>query len=62
MLKGAILPVTPFQQNCTVLWCDATRQAAVVDPGGDLDRIRTLLAREGLTLQKILVTHGHLDH
>lgn len=62
MLKGAIVPVTPFQQNCTVLWCDDTKQAAIVDPGGDLERVTAVLAREGLTLQKILVTHGHLDH
>lgn len=62
MLKGAIVPVTPFQQNCTVLWCDKTRKAAVVDPGGELERIGAVLAREGLTLEKILVTHGHLDH
>lgn len=62
MLKGAIVPVTPFQQNCTVLWCDQTRKAAVVDPGGELERIGAVLQREGLTLEKILVTHGHLDH
>ncbi|MBI2306210.1 MAG: MBL fold metallo-hydrolase [Rhodocyclales bacterium] len=61
-MKYAIVPVTPFQQNATVLWCEETRQAAVVDPGGDLPLIERVLAREGLTLEKILVTHGHIDH
>ena len=57
-----IVPVTAFEQNCTVLWCEATRRAAVVDPGGDLPRITARLEARGLTLEKILVTHAHLDH
>ena len=61
-MRYAIIPVTPFEQNCTVFWCEQTRQAAVIDPGGDIDRVLELLAREGLTLAKILVTHGHVDH
>jgi hydroxyacylglutathione hydrolase len=61
-IKAAILPVTPYQQNCSVVWCTRTRRAAVIDPGGDLDRIKALLAREGITLEKVLLTHGHLDH
>ena len=61
-MKFAIVPVTPFQQNATVLWCEATRKAAVVDPGGDLPLIQRVLEREGLSLEKILVTHGHIDH
>ncbi len=61
-LKLHVIPVTPFEQNCSVVWCDATREAAVVDPGGDLDRIRKVLRDENLTLAKILITHGHLDH
>ena len=61
-MKFEIVPVTPFAQNCTVLWCEATRQAAVVDPGGDVDRIVAVLERHGLTLERILLTHGHLDH
>ncbi len=61
-MRYTIVPVTPFEQNCTIFWCEATRQAAVIDPGGDIDRIQRALAVEGLTLSKILVTHGHIDH
>lgn len=61
-MRYRIVPVTPFDQNCTLLWCENTRQAAVVDPGGDIDRILAALAEEGLTLALILVTHGHIDH
>ena len=61
-MRYKIVPVTPFEQNCTIFWCEATRQAAVVDPGGDIDRIQRTLVAEGLTLSKILVTHGHIDH
>lgn len=61
-LRAAIVPVTPFQQNCSVLWCDVTRRAAVVDPGGDLDQIEQVITQEGLTLERILLTHAHVDH
>ncbi len=61
-LKYQIVPVTPFEQNCTLLWCDETRQAAVVDPGGDLARITLAVEKNDLKLEKILVTHGHIDH
>lgn len=61
-MQLAVVPVTPFQQNCSVLWCERTRQAAVIDPGGDLDQVLAVVEREGLTLQKILLTHAHLDH
>jgi hydroxyacylglutathione hydrolase len=61
-MRYAIIPVTPFEQNCTVFWCEKTREAAVIDPGGDVDRIVRLLEQEQLTPAKILVTHGHLDH
>lgn len=61
-MKYAIVPVTPFQQNATVLWCPETLRAAVCDPGGDLPLILRLVEREGLTLERILVTHGHIDH
>lgn len=62
VMRYAIVPVTPFDQNCTIFWCEKTRQAAVIDPGGDVERILTKLAAENLTLAKILVTHGHIDH
>ena len=61
-LKAAILPVTPFQQNCSLIWCEETKLGAVVDPGGDLDRIRAAIAEAGITLEKILITHAHIDH
>lgn len=61
-MRYQIIPVTAFEQNCTVLWCESTRQAAVVDPGGDVERITTFLKAENLTLARILVTHGHIDH
>lgn len=61
-MKIAVLPVTPFQQNCSIVWCERTRRAAVIDPGGDIDRILALIERESLDLEKILVTHAHIDH
>lgn len=61
-MKATIVPVTPFQQNCTVLWCDETMRGAVVDPGGDLDRILAVVAENKVTLEKVLLTHGHIDH
>lgn len=61
-MKATIVPVTPFQQNCTVLWCEKTMRGAVVDPGGDLERIKDAVQKNGVTLEKILLTHGHLDH
>jgi glyoxylase-like metal-dependent hydrolase (beta-lactamase superfamily II) len=61
-MKFQIIPVTPFQVNCTVMWDEKTNKAAVVDPGGDLPRITGLLEKNGLTLEKVFVTHGHLDH
>lgn len=61
-MKYKIIPVTPFQQNCTLLWCEETMKGAVVDPGGDLDRILAVAEQEGVTLEKILITHGHIDH
>ena len=61
-LKFQTVPVTLFQQNCTVLWCDETMRGAVVDPGGDLPRILAAVENNGVTLEKILITHGHIDH
>jgi len=62
MIELRVVPVTPFEQNCSIVWCGKTRRAAVVDPGGDLDRIRAAIASLGVTVEKILLTHGHIDH
>jgi hydroxyacylglutathione hydrolase len=62
MLHFKIIPVTPFQQNCTLLWCDETARAAVVDPGGDLELILRGIRQAGVEPVKILLTHGHVDH
>lgn len=61
-LKLAIVPVTPFEQNCSILICDQTNEAAIVDPGGDLDRILETVDKLGVNVTSILITHGHLDH
>jgi hydroxyacylglutathione hydrolase len=60
--RAGIIPVTPFQQNCTLIWDDATKIGAVVDPGGDLDRIEAAIREQGVQVEKILLTHGHVDH
>jgi hydroxyacylglutathione hydrolase len=61
-LRGTIIPVTPFQQNCAVLWDDGSKQAVVVDPGGDVDRILAAIGEAGVSVERIWLTHGHLDH
>ncbi|MDP9164193.1 MAG: MBL fold metallo-hydrolase [Pseudomonadota bacterium] len=61
-LRAAILPVTPLQQNCSLVWCTKTMRGAFVDPGGDLPKLRDAVARAGVTIEKILITHGHIDH
>ncbi|MFY8195475.1 MAG: MBL fold metallo-hydrolase, partial [Novosphingobium sp.] len=61
-LRAAIIPVTPLQQNCTLFWCTQTMKAALVDPGGDLPKLKAAVAQAGVTLEKLLVTHGHIDH
>jgi hydroxyacylglutathione hydrolase len=61
-LKAAIVRVTLFEQNCTLLWDEATKAGAVVDPGGDLERIEAGIAKVEMTVEKILITHGHVDH
>ncbi|MEQ9489247.1 MAG: MBL fold metallo-hydrolase [Alphaproteobacteria bacterium] len=61
-LQAAIVPVTPFQQNCTLYRCTATGRGAVVDPGGDVDRLMEAIDTMGMDLEKILITHGHIDH
>ena len=61
-LSVTIVPVTPYQQNCSIVKCNATGKAAVVDPGGDIDRIKAAIEKMGATVEKILLTHAHLDH
>ncbi|WP_119393826.1 MBL fold metallo-hydrolase [Salinibius halmophilus] len=62
MLKHLQIAVTPFQQNCSIVYCDQTKDAALVDPGGDTQVLKQVLAEQGLTLKAIWLTHGHLDH
>jgi hydroxyacylglutathione hydrolase len=61
-IRAMIAPVTPFQQNCTIVWCAKTNKAAIIDPGGEVPRLLEALAANGLTLEKIWITHGHMDH
>lgn len=56
------IPVTAFAQNCSLIWCDASHEAAIVDPGGDADTIIAEVAARPITVTQILLTHGHLDH
>ena len=60
--KFQVVPVTAFEQNCTVLWCTETLKGAIVDPGGDIPRILSAIEKNGVTPERILVTHGHIDH
>ena len=61
-MRFSIIPVTPYQQNCSLIWCEATGRAALIDPGGDIERLLAVVARHDLKLDKLLLTHGHLDH
>lgn len=61
-LKAVIIPVTPLQQNCTLLWCTATMRGAFVDPGGDIEKLAAAAQAQGVAIEKILLTHGHIDH
>ncbi|MBY0520946.1 MAG: MBL fold metallo-hydrolase [Sphingomonas sp.] len=61
-MRAAIIPVTPLQQNCTLLWCTQTMRGAFVDPGGDLPRLKAASVQHGVTIEKIILTHGHIDH
>ncbi|MDO8788557.1 MAG: MBL fold metallo-hydrolase [Sulfuritalea sp.] len=61
-MEYRIIPVTPFEQNCTLLWCAETMKGALVDPGGDGEKLLAAAARLGVTIEKILLTHGHIDH
>lgn len=60
--RAAIIPVTPLQQNCSILWDDDSKRGVVVDPGGDVDRILVALKETGVEVEEILLTHGHVDH
>jgi glyoxylase-like metal-dependent hydrolase (beta-lactamase superfamily II) len=62
MLQAGIIPVTPFQQNCTVLFDTETKEGVVVDPGGDVETILNVARDQGFTIKEIWLTHGHLDH
>ncbi len=61
-MKLAVIPVTPFAQNCTLIWCEESMKAAIVDPGGDLDAVQELIDEHKVEPERILATHGHLDH
>ncbi len=62
MLQVTVIPVTAFAQNCTLVVCDQTQHAALTDPGGDIERLKQAVQDSGATVEKILLTHGHLDH
>jgi hydroxyacylglutathione hydrolase len=61
-LNAGIVPVTPFQQNCTILFDEETKKGVVIDPGGDIERITEVLESNGITVEAIWLTHGHIDH
>ncbi|MGV8429268.1 MBL fold metallo-hydrolase, partial [Pseudomonas aeruginosa] len=61
-LQAIIVPVTPFQQNCTILFDSETKKGVVIDPGGDLDRILDAIGSQGVEVEAIWITHGHIDH
>ena len=61
-MKYQVLAVTPFQQNCTLLWCETSLKAVIVDPGGDIEQILDVTLSNNLIPEKILLTHGHIDH
>src|ERR1700733_9286799 len=59
---AVIIPVTLFEQNCTLIWCTATKQAVVIDPGGDVPKILRAIEQSDVKVEKIWLTHGHIDH
>lgn len=61
-MKIIVIPVTPYEQNCSLIICEETKKAAIVDPGGEVARILMAVKNYGVTVEKILLTHGHLDH
>jgi len=62
VLRATVVPVTAFAQNCSVVWCDRTGSGAVIDPGGDLEQVLETVREQGVRLEKILLTHAHIDH
>ena len=62
VLQTAIIGVTPFEQNCTLLWEEESKKAVVIDPGGDIEKIEAAIARESVSVEAIWLTHGHIDH
>jgi hydroxyacylglutathione hydrolase len=62
MLHYETIPVTPFAQNCSIVWCDEAKKAAIIDPGGDLDQLLGAVEKTGAQLEQIWLTHAHLDH
>ena len=62
LMRIAVIPVTPFRQNCSVIWDPVTARGAVIDPGGGLEEILGFVDGQGITLEKILLTHAHIDH
>ena len=62
MMKYRVIPVTRYQQNCSLVWCSKTHSATLIDAGGDIEQLLLAVAEEGVTLEKLLLTHGHLDH
>ena len=61
-LKVVVVPVTPFQQNCSLLWCQQTGKGAAIDPGGDVEQIVAAAQEHGIEIERLLITHGHIDH
>ncbi len=61
-MKVIVIPVTPFEQNCSLVICEQSKKAAIVDPGGDVAHILSIVAQQGVNVDKIILTHGHLDH
>lgn len=61
-MKIAVIPVTPFQQNCSLIWCESTGKGAFIDPGGDIDQLLEQSRKNSVAIEKILVTHAHIDH
>jgi glyoxylase-like metal-dependent hydrolase (beta-lactamase superfamily II) len=61
-MRATVVPVTPFAQNCSIVWCERTGAGAVIDPGGDLDQVLAAAEEEGVRIGKILLTHAHIDH